>query len=78
MQGNIGTDGGGLVLCDRSYMYLTPYTNITFDSNHAWHTGGAIYTEVECLQSIPLCFFGRLQSLDWTHWTGLTGLDSWT
>ena len=55
--GNNGTDGGGLVLCDRSYMYLTPHTNITFDSNHAWHTGGAIYTEEECLQSIPLCFF---------------------
>ena len=54
---NSGTDGGGLALCDRSYMYLTPHTNITFDSNHAWHSGGAIYSEDECLQSIPLCFF---------------------
>ena len=54
---NSGTDGGGLALCDRSYMYLTPHTNVTFDSNHAWHSGGAIYSEDECLQSIPLCFF---------------------
>ena len=57
LRGNNATNGGGLVLCDRSYMYLTPHTNITFDSNHAWHSGGAIYTEEECLQSIPLCFF---------------------
>jgi len=57
MQGNSGTDGGGLVLCDRSYIYLKPYTNITLDSNRAWHSGGGIYADDECLETFPLCFF---------------------
>jgi len=54
---NSGTDGGGLILCDRSYIYLKPYTNITLDSNHAWHSGGGIYADDECLETFPLCFF---------------------
>ena len=57
IQRNSGSDGGGLVFCDQSYMYLTPYTDVTFHSNNARHSGGAIYSEEECLQSIPLCFF---------------------
>ena len=57
VQGNNGTDGGGLILCDRSYIYLNPHTNITLDSNHAWHSGGGIYADDECLETIPLCFF---------------------
>ena len=55
--GNTGVDGAGLVLCDRSYMYLKPYTNITIANNHAQHLGGGIHAEDECLQTKPPCFF---------------------
>jgi len=57
MQGNNGTDGGGLVLCDRLYIYLKPYTNITLDSNHAWHSGGGIYADDECLEQFLYASF---------------------
>ena len=57
IEGNTGIDGGGLVLCDRSYMYLKPYTNITIANNHAQHLGGGIHAEDQCLQTKPLCFF---------------------
>ena len=63
IQRNSGSDGGGLVFCDQSYMYLTPYTDVTFHSNNANHSGGAIYSEEECLQSIPLCFFQLDESI---------------
>jgi len=46
-----------IVLCDRSYMFLTPYTHILIANNHAQHSGGGIYAEHQCLQSEPLCFF---------------------
>ena len=57
IEGNTGVDGAGLVLCDRSYMYLKPYTKITFANNHAEHLGGGIHAEDQCLQTKPLCFF---------------------
>ena len=57
IEGNTGVDGAGLVLCDRSYMYLKPYTNITIANNHAQHLGGGIHAENECLQTKPPCFF---------------------
>ena len=54
---NTGIDGGGVVLCDRSYMYLQLFTTITFINNHAFYSGGAIFAEDQCLQSEPACFF---------------------
>ena len=57
IEGNTGIDGAGLVLCDRSYMYLKPYTNIFIANNHAQHLGGGIHAEDQCLQTKPLCFF---------------------
>ena len=57
IEGNTGVDGAGLVLCDRSYIYLKPYTNITIANNHAQHLGGGIHAENECLQTKPPCFF---------------------
>ena len=61
IQNNTGIDGGGIVLCDRSYMFLTPYTNIIIANNHAQHSGGGIYAEHQCLQAEPLCFFEFVQ-----------------
>ena len=55
--GNIGNNGGGLVLCDGSFMYLQPNTTVLFSGNHAKHTGGAIYADDNCLKSLPACFF---------------------
>lgn len=57
IEDNTGIDGGGLALCDRSYMYLTPYINIRIANNHARHSGGGIHAEDQCLQTKPLCFF---------------------
>ena len=56
-EGNRGINGGGLLLCDRSFIYLTPYTNVSFVANHAVGTGGGIYVSGLCLESIPGCFF---------------------
>ena len=62
-EGNSGFDGGGMLLCDRSFMFLSPHTNVSFISNHANNTGGGIYIGGECLQSIPECFFQFSRSL---------------
>ena len=62
-QGNSGFDGGGMLLCDRAFMYLTPYTNVSFIGNHAINTGGGIFVDGKCLQSIPGCFFQLTRSI---------------
>ena len=54
---NVGFNGGGMLLSDSSYMYLTPNTTISFIDNHALSTGGGIYVSGQSLQSIPDCFF---------------------
>ena len=56
--GNIGNNGGGLILCDDSFMYLKSNTTVLFSGNHAKHTGGAIYAAKDsCLQAKSGCFF---------------------
>ncbi len=54
---NTGLDGGGLVLCQSSYILFSPNTNVTFENNKAFLSGGGIYAENQCLQSEPLCFY---------------------
>ena len=56
-ESNYGFDGGALTLCDRSFMYLTPHTNISLINNHAMNCGGGIHVDKECLQSVPECFY---------------------
>ena len=56
-EGNSGFNGGGMLLCDRSFMFLTPYTRVSFIHNHAINTGGGIFVGEQCLQSIPNCFY---------------------
>ena len=54
---NTGLDGGGLVLCQSSYILFTSNTTLTFENNNATLSGGGIYAEDQCLQSKPLCFY---------------------
>ena len=54
---NKGLNGGGLVLCQSSYVFFAPNTTVTFENNYALLSGGGIYVEDQCLQSEPLCFY---------------------
>ena len=54
---NVGFNGGGMLLSDNSYMYLTPNTTLSFIDNHALSTGGGIYVSAPSLKSVPDCFF---------------------
>ena len=54
---NSGYEGGGIVLCEASYMILDPNTTVTISNNHARFTGGGIFAEARCLQIQPLCFY---------------------
>ena len=57
IRNNSGIDGGGLVLCEASYILFSPHTTVTFERNSALLSGGGIYAEEQCLQSEPLCFY---------------------
>ena len=54
---NIGIDGGGLVLCEESYMLLVSYTTLTIQNNTALDSGGGIYAQDQCLESNLNCFY---------------------
>ena len=54
---NTGKNGGGMIMCANSVMYLSPNVNILMQDNCATEFGGGIYAEFECTQAIPPCFF---------------------
>ena len=54
---NTAVNGGGIVLCANSIMYLSDNVNVTISDNNATRYGGGIYAEFECSQAIPPCFF---------------------
>ena len=54
---NTGIRGGGLIACESTYIILTPNTTINFIGNHAKLSGGGIYAEEQCANSVPLCFY---------------------
>ena len=54
---NTGYEGGGIVLCEASFMIINPYTTLTISSNHANVSGGGIFAESRCAQSEPLCYY---------------------
>ena len=55
---NIAIYGGGLVLLDNSFMYLTPNTSIIFSHNHATYAGGAIYVQSDVYSTGKIwCFY---------------------
>ena len=57
ISGNRGTDGGGMIMCDNSFMILRANTTLLLQENAASHAGGGIFAEDSCLQSEPPCFF---------------------
>ena len=57
IRNNSGINGGGLVLCEASYVLFSPHTNVTFKENSALLSGGGIYVEEQCLESKPMCFY---------------------
>ena len=61
IRNNSGINGGGLVLCEASYILFSPHTTVTFEENKALLSGGGIYAEERCLQSKPLCFVSGKQ-----------------
>lgn len=54
---NTGVRGGGLIVCESTYIILKPNTSISFVGNHAELSGGGIYAEQQCANSAPLCFY---------------------
>ncbi len=57
IRNNSGYIGGGLVLCQFSYIIFAPNMTVTFEQNRAAISGGGIYTEDQCLQLNPPCFY---------------------
>ena len=56
---NTGSNGGGLLLCQNTvmYVYLDAYTNVTITHSMANHTGGGICVDTDYLESKLICFF---------------------
>ena len=57
IRNNTGIKGGGLVLCGFSYIELHYSTTVKFIGNSAAILGGAIYSETQCRDSYPICFY---------------------
>ena len=57
IRNNTGIKGGGLVLCGSSYIYLHCSTRVRFIGNSAVTRGGAIFSETQCRDSHPTCFY---------------------
>ena len=55
---NTAYNGGGIVLCANSVMFLSSGVNITIKNNTARNHGGGIYAQFECSQATPPCFYG--------------------
>ena len=55
--GNTGIQGGGMMLCDNSILYLDVNASLDVSCNTALTFGGGLYVESECAQAIPPCFF---------------------
>ena len=58
---NTAYNGGGVVLCANSIMFLSYPVMVIMQANHAHHFGGGIYAEFECSQAIPPCFYASNQ-----------------
>ena len=59
LRNNIGYNGGGMVMCANSVLYidLNVSAYVLIENCHAENVGGGIYAEFECSQAIPPCFF---------------------
>ena len=66
IRNNKGIFGGGLQLCEFSYIILRKDSSITFINNHAGQLGGGIYVASSCLYTKPFCFY-QLDNKDRCH-----------
>ena len=57
IRNNTGINGGGIILCEASFMILDQNTTIVIENNIAGQFGGGIYVDRAFSQSHPLCFF---------------------
>ena len=59
LRNNVGYNGGGLVMCANSIIFLnlSKEVKVTIENCHAHNFGGGIYAEFECSQASPPCFF---------------------
>ena len=64
IKNNTGLNGGGMSLCESSYMILTRNASISFINNHAAQSGGGIYIESSCLHTKPFCFYQPYNELN--------------
>jgi predicted outer membrane repeat protein len=55
---NTGFNGGGVLLCANSVMFITKGVQMSITNNQAQNYGGGIYAEFECSQAIAPCFYG--------------------
>ena len=65
IRNNHAYNGGGFVMCANSILFLNSVT-ILIEHCHADNFGGAIYTEFECSQASPPCFFQTSNSTNVT------------
>ena len=56
-EGNSGVYGGAIKICDQALLFLKRGTHVKFERNRAVKSGGAIYTEQQCLNAAVPCFF---------------------
>ena len=55
---NTAYNGGGVLLCANSIIFLSLHVSVTIEENLASNFGGGIYAEFECSQAVPPCFYG--------------------
>ena len=68
LSNNHAYNGGGMVMCANSILFLNLSIdiNVTIKNCHADNFGGGIYAEFECSQAIPPCFFQTSNSTNVT------------
>jgi len=54
---NTGYEGGGIALCEASYIFIEKKAVLNIIKNTALLSGGGIYAESQCVQKRPLCFY---------------------
>ena len=57
LSNNVGSSGGGLLLCENAILYFKANTYIEISNNKVLHAGGGICIEPQCLEAHPRCFF---------------------
>ena len=65
LKNNTGINGGGMFLCESSYLILTKNSSLLFSHNKALWVGGGIFIENRCSHTPPLCFYQFVYEKQW-------------